>query len=455
LSEVDRPEQSESAKIPEVAELPEKVEKGLKSLVRSVLGMFFAIAGICFFPRVVARKSVNGESYLPGPLSLLALMTFLFNRVARAVMYVVAIFALALKSCSQDDELISTKAPEDLTDYVVAQMRWPSADDILLRSLPIVFVVLGLIWIGSRITHLKRLEAKDRQFLTQGSCYLVGAQCVIVAPVSTLVFSLLLWATVASHNYSIAIATIAAIATLTIWPTCCMYHYLRAVYTKIDSHEVRRWSVRIALAIFSLAIATIPLATCIGLTYPLVSRDLSNEDGPMVNANLYISSTSHETSSADVFIAIENNTERPIFIFADSIRITTPSGSSYCGAILDQTPPKSWVTLSAHMPVLLHAVVTRLFRKIVPPSKDNLPFGVPDEEMEEMRRESKCQPDIELPGNSKTRLYLERFASRDYSGKDEIKAQFNSIVGSGYDLDTATAKSADDSKSLPSSPLVK
>jgi hypothetical protein len=338
-----------------VFDLPEQIEKALQALFQALAEFCIIFFGIAFRPSWLAQRSANRPTMPLGPRTFLAISAYLFTRVARvSIASVILLFASLSRSCSADTV---QDGDSPFLHYLKSQMTWPTTDDVILKTLPVILLVLLLARIFIRITWSNQGSSADTPVITLALCYIVGTQCIVVTPIAVAA-ALGLFAVL--RNWWVPCSLLVMI--LIGWPCYAYYRFLDAmpVIHSAPAHQMRSRFVMLATGFFG---STLPLAASIGIAYPLAKLDSDNFEQPVIRAALLNADWDTGGTNVSVGVRILNNTSDPLLIQGDEVGLDTTGGDFYCGSLADPLQRTAGLVLSAHATTLVRATL----KYVMPP----------------------------------------------------------------------------------------
>jgi hypothetical protein len=335
-------------------EVAQNVEQALKSLFDALGGFAFKLIRIAFKPGLAAQRFVEDPPVPPGPYTFLALTAFLFEKIVRVGLYCLLIIpVLLIHSCSGGDSLSDT-SPE----YFKAQIAWPSTDDVLLTSVPIILLVLGLSWVFSKIPHLKSGTSACRDNIASALCYAIGAQCFLVAPIAIAVTIMI--APLADHldaSWPYILPAFLMIA----WPCWMYYNFLSRIYRDLSDRPISWRRTRISLVVTGLLGAALPMALAFAIAYPLARADVTKaKNASIVKVALLRATDSNQNGRIEAELLLLNNTADRLLIRGDRVGFEREGGKYYCGALTANDKDLIGIMMSPGETKELHAMLVEV-----------------------------------------------------------------------------------------------
>jgi hypothetical protein len=324
-------------------DLPEQIEKVIEALPRAVLSILATIFFLLFRPATAGRRYADVASRFTKPYSFVGLSSFVAVKTARVAMYLLLMISVAIqRSCSGGD----TPAISE-QEYLKSQLSIPSLDSVLELALPVVIAVLILSWILSRWKGINPARDPDCGSRISGaSCYVVGCQLLVVAPMAALIF-LGLGNFLDHHHLITWPALVPACICLFVWPSWCFVSYVRGTIASPVAHSVMKPLSRRAVWFAGLLVSTLPLAVTLALAYPLANHDVQTIGArPALRAAVLSENTAQ--GGYLLQLELENETDSRLHFCGGDMSLESSTSRVYAGEAVEQQGAMSSIDLGPH-----------------------------------------------------------------------------------------------------------
>jgi hypothetical protein len=330
-------------------DIAEKVEKALKALMTSLGEMLVVTVAIAFRPKRMATRCLEPDSPAPAPRTFLALTTFAMTKTVR--IGVVMLYASTIRGCEEKDTLPDLDLVA--SDYLKAQLTWPSVEDVVVTTIPIVVLALVISKLAEKLTSLRSVATSKTTYITGGICYAVGSQCIVVAPFA-LIGGL---ASIFLLNALNIFILLPALFLLFAWPCWMFYRFMQQVYVLNADGDIYLKKTRALLLVIGTLSSIIPFSAAVALCAYLIEVDeKSTFSEPAIKAVLLNAVVNNQSKRTDIVMTILNNMKVQLLIKEACVR--TDDDKMYCGSLVKDDKEIEEVSIGAHQSAEVRTRVT-------------------------------------------------------------------------------------------------